>query len=337
MENEFKAFEGLSILNFGNFFNNEESCKEYLFQVKFGKGFSCTRCNHTEAYKGSKPFTMICKSCKYSESSTSNTLFHKNQFGLVKAFHIIYDMTTTPNGISANHAAKKYEIKYDNIWLFMKKVRVSMESTANFPMTGKVYIDEFVIGGYEKGAVGRKNKSKKIKMIMAVETTDKNKIKRVYTMKIDDYSGEELRKIFEKHISKEAKVYTDEWRGYWSLMEEWNIVQNKKYKTKSPVNLMIQQAKSWLRGTHHSVSSYHVETYLNEFCYRINRSQWKDTVFHKCVERMVNHDKKNSLQLSKKVATDRKDIEKIAKQYVLWQVPFKVDVKHGKLKLKMVA
>ena len=143
-------------------------------------------------------------------------------------------------------------------------------------------------------------------------------------MKIDDYSAVELGKIFEKHISKDAKIYTDEWRGYWPLMTDWDITQDKKYKKSSPVNLMIQQAKSWLRETHHWVSAYHVETYLNEFSYRINRSQWKDSVFHKCVERMVNGEKQNYLQLSKKVATERSDIEIRVKQYLLWSVPLSV-------------
>ncbi len=53
---------------------------------------------------------------------------------------------------------------------------------------------------------------------MAVETSKTNGIKRAYTIIIENYSAEELRRIFEKHISKEATVYTDEWTGYSPLI-----------------------------------------------------------------------------------------------------------------------
>lgn len=328
---QFEAFSGISLLNFTRRFKTEEDCKSYLFHLKFSKGFHCSKCSNTTAYKGSKPYTMVCKSCRHTESSTSNTLFHKVKFGLVKAFHIIYDMTTSTNGISANHASKKYEIKYDNIWLFMKKVRVAMTSSTNHPLTGKVYVDEYVIGGYEKGAVGRKADSSKIKVVMAVETTDKNRIKRAYNIKISDYSSDELKVIFDRHISKESSVMTDKWKGYIPLSNEWNIIQDKKYKKNSPVNRMIQQLKSWLRGTHHWVSDFHCVTYLNEFSFRLNRSQWKDSIFHKCVERMVDSEKKNRLQLSRVECMSR---DGFITNVNLWRMSGAgFEVKSGKVKM----
>jgi len=42
-------------------------------------------------------------------------------------------------------------------------------------------------------------------------------------MKIDNYSAKELEKIFEKHISEEATIVTDKWKGYRPLMERYNI------------------------------------------------------------------------------------------------------------------
>ena len=51
-------------------------------------------------------------------------------------------------------------------------------------------------------------------MISAVELSDTGKVKRVYFNKIKNYSASSLRKIFDEHISKEARVYTDKWTGY---------------------------------------------------------------------------------------------------------------------------
>ena len=324
-------FNGVQLFKFQEKFKDEDACKSYLFQLKFSEGFTCSKCNHKEAYTGSKPYTMVCKSCRHTESATSNTLFHRVKFGLVKAFHIIFEMTNTAKGVSANHICSKYGIEYNTAWLFMKKVRVAMASTNNYPMVGKVYVDEFVIGGYEKGAVGRKNNSKKIKVIMAVEATNSNGIKRVYSLKIEDYNSLELKRMFDIHISEDAYVYTDKWRGYLPLKSDWQIKQDMKYKNNSPVNRMIQQLKSWLRGTHHWVSDYHIHTYLNEFSFRINRSQWKDSIFHKCVERMVNAERKNRLQLCKIDCNSREDFVKTISLYETMNV--KYSVKYGKVKL----
>ena len=71
-------------------------------------------------------------------------------------------------------------------------------------MDGNVHVDEFVIGGKEEGKVGRSYSSKKKKVVCAVQLTDDGKVKRMYSMKIDNYSSKELKKLFVHHISEDA-------------------------------------------------------------------------------------------------------------------------------------
>lgn len=42
-----------------------------------------------------------------------------------------------------------------------------MQSSENYPLTGKLEVDEFVVGGKEEGKVGRSNNTKKKKAICA--------------------------------------------------------------------------------------------------------------------------------------------------------------------------
>jgi hypothetical protein len=49
------------------------------------------------------------------------------------------------------------------------------------------------------------------------------------------------------------------------------------------MNIVIQQFKSWVRGIHHHVSAPHIQGYMNEFSFRINRSQWKNVCFHSAI------------------------------------------------------
>lgn len=47
----------------------------------------------------------------------------------------------------------------------------------------------------------------------------------MYSMKIENYSAKELKKLFDAHISPNANVTTDLWKGYRPLMKEYNISQ----------------------------------------------------------------------------------------------------------------
>ncbi len=44
--------------------------------------------------------------------------------------------------------------------------------------------------------------------------------------------------------------------------------------------------KSWLRGMHHRV--IHLQSYIDEYCYRFNRSNMKEGLFENLILRMVN-------------------------------------------------
>ncbi len=60
---------------------------------------------------------------------------------------------------------------------------------------------------------------------------------------------------------------------------------------------MIHQVKSWIRTTYSWVSDNNFNRYFNEFCFRINRSQNKTTIFNNLIVKMVNNDKINQAEL----------------------------------------
>jgi len=149
--------ENLSIFEFQSKFSTEESCYEYLVELKWGdRPFECLRCKHTNACKGNGLYTKKCTRCSYQESVTAHTLFHKCKFSMVKAFWIIYYVSTTKGGVSSLELSRKLDLRAKTCWLFKRKVMAAMESSKNHPMEGEVEVDEFVIGGKEEGVIGRK-------------------------------------------------------------------------------------------------------------------------------------------------------------------------------------
>jgi len=217
-----KLFKGRNLIEFTEQFVSNDICKEYLAKIKWEEGYKCVKCAHG-ACQVRKDFSRTCNKCSHTESATANTLFHKVKFGLRKAFFICFEMSTTTKSLSASYVSVRFGVTKNTARLFMHKVREAMKSSESQPMKGNVEVDEFVVGGKEDGKVGRSYDSKKKKAVCAVEFTDEGKVKRMYINKIDNYSSKELLGIFEKHISKEATVLTDKWKGYRPIMIDYNI------------------------------------------------------------------------------------------------------------------
>jgi ribosomal protein L37E len=285
-------FKGQNLLEFFDRFKTDEECKEYLAGIKWNDGFECRKCGHKK-YQVRKDFSRTCNICSHQESATANTLFHKVKFGVRKAFFIVFEMGTSTKSLSASYAAVRFGVTEKTARLFMHKVREAMESSGNHPMDGNVHVDEFVLGGREKGQVGRSYKAKKKKAITAVELTDDGKVKRMYAMRIKDFSARSLQYMFVNHISRDAKITTDKWRGYRPIAKAYDITQvdsNGGLNFKA-LHTMIHQIKSWIRTTYSWVSDFNINRYFNEFCFRVNRTQSKATIFNNLLTKMVNKDK----------------------------------------------
>jgi len=186
--------------------------------------------------------------------------------------------------------AQKYEVTQKTAWLFMSKVRKAMASSEHFPLTGSCEVDELLSGGKRKGKTGR-GAANKEKVVVAIEKQGDQGVKRMYALRISNFSSVELSRIFSKHISQEAEINTDLWSGYKPLQKDYKITQQKS-KPGENFNLMhrcIQQLKGWIRGIHHSVSGNYLQGYLDEYCFRFNRHAIKTSAFDLLVQRMIEH------------------------------------------------
>ena len=283
------TFKGQNEIDFHRQFSTKAGCLEYLADRKWKDGFKCPTCGCEEQYQTPVLYHKRCKKCLNLCSPTANTLFHKLKFGIEKAFLAIFKMSATTKGISAEQLAKTIGVNRKTALAFQHKVRLAMKSSEQYPMKGEVEVDEAFVGGQEDGDHRGRGAESKTQIVVAVEKTGKFGVKRVYAKVVEDGSTSELRTIFDKHICKTAKVLTDKWSSYGPIAKEYQIEQEKSDpKTNfQTMHRCIQQLKSWIRGIHHHVSPQYLQAYLNEFCYRINRSIHKETIFDNLLNRMV--------------------------------------------------
>ena len=285
-------FKGIKKRDFYRDFSDRESCLEYLAGIKWADGYVCRKCGHTHYMKGKQPFSRRCRSCRYDESATAHTLFHKLKFCLLKAFEIMFLLTTQKKGASSLSLHEELGLRYATCLGFRRKVQKAMESSGKHPLKplgGRVEVDETAIGGYDPGSPGRAKGDKKLAAI-ALEITGKGQFGRAYAQRIDNYSGEQLKEIFDKHISPQAVVRTDQWKGYLPMQEAYKKpVQEPSDKGGNfkELHLHIMNLKNWIRGKHHHLSESYIQRYFDEFHYRFNRRAFRKTIFHKLVQRMV--------------------------------------------------
>lgn len=205
---------GVNSIVFYKRFPDEESCYNYLAEIKWEEGYVCKKCGHTNYCSGRKPYSRRCTRCKYDESPTAGTMFDKCKFSLHLAFHIVFKLSTKKKGMSSPELSHEFDLRQMTCWEFKRKVQQAMHSSMRYPLTGTVHVDEFLIGEYEEGQTGRSSDSKKRLVVVALEVLEKGGVGRAYAKVIEHASGKDFKPFFDNHISPQARVVTDEWRGY---------------------------------------------------------------------------------------------------------------------------
>jgi hypothetical protein len=103
-------------------FETEEHCFNYLSTLKWSIGYRCSKCGSSDAIRGRTWHHRRCKACKYDESCTANSMFHKIKIPLPTAFAIIYQLASMKMKLSSCEIARVYGIHQETAWLFRKKV-----------------------------------------------------------------------------------------------------------------------------------------------------------------------------------------------------------------------
>lgn len=283
-----QRYNSLTIFEFQKRFFDEKSCLDYLTELKWPNGFECPKCKHTKYCDGHKVHIRQCTQCSYLVSPTSGTLFHKIKFPILKAFYIVYFMSTSSKGISSTELSRKLGLRQKTCWLFRLKVMQAMKSSGNYKIDGKVEVDETVVGGQEEGVIGRKNVKKKL-VVFAVERKGKG-ISRLYGKVISNSSSKELGDFMTTYITPEALVKTDQWTGYSPLKKIFvnleQVPSEKKGENFPDLHRAIMGFKGWLRGIHHHAD--YLQAYIDEYTYRFNRNFMKEKIFDNLMRRMVN-------------------------------------------------
>ncbi len=257
------AFYGTSQDKFKEHFTNDEDCFRYLSEIKWdGDTFVCTRCGNTHYCKGHLPFSRRCTKCKHDESPTAGTVFDKIKFSLNTAFHIVFDLCTTENGVTSTALSIKYGLRQKTTWDFKRKIQHALDCSEKKPLEGIILIDDFEIGEPKCSPKGDL-------VIIGMEILDGKTVGHTYAHIVESTSSDSIRDFFKKHISKYSQIIVGKESRYEQYADEYSErITTKEYS--ALMNNHLSNLKKWLFGVHRHCSTENIQGYLNEYYFRFN-------------------------------------------------------------------
>ena len=280
-------FFGVNSIKFNKYFKDDNDCLKYLANIKWENGFECKKCKGDKFCKGKKEYNRRCTKCRYDESPTVGTMFDNLKFSLHLAFHIAFKISTKKKGMSSTELSQEFELRQKTCWRFKLNIQKAMESSRQNLLDGVIHVDEFMIGGPEVEKRGRSLGVKKL-IVVALEILEDG-VGRAYAEVIEHGSGKELGGFLQKYVALEAKIISDEWRGYRPVKKIFkNLIQvpSKSGKNFNDLHIHIMNIKGWLRGIHHHCSKPRMQNYLDEYHFRYNRRSKMETIFDLLIKKM---------------------------------------------------
>lgn len=281
----FKRSRMLTVQQFGAQFGEEAQCMEHLSRQRWPAGFTCPRCQGcSRGYLASRR-VHECARCGYQCSVTAGTVFHHTRTPLTGWFWAIYRMSHDKKGLSAVQLSKEIGVRYSTAWLMQHKIRKAMaDRNGSYTLGGLVEVDEGYVGGHEPGTKGRGGKGKSV-VAVAVEHRAEGQPGRAPVpgfaalQVLADAGARSLDGFLARKVRPGSHVRTDAWNGYRHVaangFQHTAIDLSKQpqppHKLFPWVHITLGNLKRFLLGTHHQVDGKHLDRYVAEFNYRLNR------------------------------------------------------------------
>lgn len=276
--------KALTIREFFKQFPDDETCLRHLFDVRFGQGHTCPKCERPSKWhriKAERAFS--CQWCGHHLHPTVGTPFEKARTSLQLWFYAIYLFTTTRNGVAAKELQRQLGVTYKTAWRMAGLIREHMANVDGDRKVGGqdkvVQIDETLIGGAVRREFGRGNRSQFRNKTTVMGMLEKDG--EVLTTVVPDNRKHTLLPKVAEHVEEGSIIHTDELRSYKDISEmgfTHETVNHSRGVYVSQSGCHVQgienfwsQLKRMVNGTHIHVSRKHLWKYAKEAEYRFNR------------------------------------------------------------------
>lgn len=300
----------MRLLDFNTHFPDENSCKLHFKTYRDKVGIVCNKCGCSDQNWLSTKWMYECRKCTYRTSLKKGTIMENSKLKFRTWYLIILFMSATKKGFSAAEIQRQLGKKrYEPIWRAMHKIRHAMgQRDDQYLLNDMIEFDDafFEVATKEstsKRLLRGRGSQRQAKVAVAAESTiledlKTNKVSyscRYFKMKIaEGFQPELTNQIITGMINDDSILRTDKSTSYVNISDIVEIHQTEK-STKKTTNtslkwthIAISNAKRNFLGIYHKIKAIYLQSYLNEFAYKLNRRYFKNRLFDRVIIAMTN-------------------------------------------------
>lgn len=291
----------MNLIKFLQEFPDENSCKIHFKNQREKHTMRCKSCDCINHFWLENKWQWQCKSCGFRTTLKSGTIMENSKVTFQIWYLTVAFMTFSKKTISASELQRQLaHPKYDTIWRLMHKIRTSMGQRDDlYKLEGMIEFDE----GYFEKAIPEKVELKRgrgsqrqIKVAVMAESTPLEDINthtttshcRYFKMKVlENHKAELVDKLIQENFDERSIVFTDKSTSYVNISDyvEVHITEKSTAETTRTtlkwVHIAISNAKRTLLGIFHKIKGKYLQSYLNEFCYKLNRRYFGENLFYR--------------------------------------------------------
>ncbi len=278
-------------------FPGDQACEQYIERLRWPEGFVCSACKKNSGPWRASRGRLVCSACHKHVRVRAGTIFDKTRTPLTTWFEAAWHVTTAKNGMSAKTLERTLGTSYRVAWTMLQRYRVAMVRAEREQLFGNVEVDETLVGGVGHGGKRGRGTSKSI-VVIAVELKQPKGFGRMRMRHVPNASAISLLPFVCDVVTSGTLISTDGWKGYNDLSKYGYIHQqtvlsesgDPAHVAMPGVHRIASLLKRWILGTHQgSITSEHLQSYLEEFTFRFNRrtSCSRGLVFRRLLEQAV--------------------------------------------------
>jgi len=279
----------LTITQFSQRFPDDNACLQYLWELRYSKMETCPTCYKKADYKRVKDCKGYqCTQCNNRIFPMAGTIFEKSTTPLIYWFTAIYLFTTTRNGVAAKELERQFNICYKTALRMAHQIKILIGKRTENVMTGIVEADEMYLGGKLKNMHATKRVSMHKDANKSVVFGMLERGGEIVIQHVEDNKQTTVMPLVEEKVTRGSIFFTDSGTAYQGIdptqFKHYVINHFKGEYVRGIIHTNTiegfwSQVRRTILGTHISVSSRHLQKYLNECAFRYKMRKNQDEMF----------------------------------------------------------
>jgi transposase-like protein len=284
-----------SLLDATRYFADGQRCIDVVASLRWTNGIPvCPFCGTGEGDRKHYWFATQrrwkCYSCRKQFSVKINTVFEDSPVALDKWLVALWMLCNCKNGVSSHEISRDLKVTQKTAWFMLHRLRFALQNQSIMRMGqdgGPTEADETFVGGKPRNMHLRKRKLAKNGGFHTIKPAVFGMLDRetrqVRAKVIPNVSRETLQKEILDQVVPGSKVYTDGWKGYHGLADEFvhETVNHLQEYVRGEIHTQgIENfwslLKRGLSGTYVAVEPFHLSRYVDEQMFRFNNRATKD-------------------------------------------------------------